>query len=606
MKTPRRTKMPASYLKQITILYVEDDLLIREEIEDILEGSCLKLYSAKDGKEGLGLYEKYAPDIVITDIRMPIMNGLSMSRAILDINPNAAIVVMSAFNDSEYLLQAITLGIHRYLVKPVNVNDLFTQLEQISKIIVQAKQLKKSEILLSQYKIAVDKSSIVSQCDADGAITYVNEAFCSISGFSQAELIGSNHSIIKDPKTKPEIFVEFYATLAAKKEWHGKFYNKAKDGKRFIVEMTVIPILNNNDVIESYLSISKDVTQTEEEKEQLTDALQISTDDLVKKKHFIVEYEKALKQSTLFCRTTQTGVITTVSQAFVTLLGIKESDIVGKPYFELVEPSFVSKLDTEVRTAIQEHRFWQGLITHRNAKGEELFLESYFIPIMDMHDEVDEVLCFYTDTTKQVHLNRDILITQREVIATMGAIGETRSKETGDHVKRVAEYSKCLALKWGLSLKEAEEIKMASPMHDIGKVGIPDNILNKPGKLDFDEFEIMKTHAMLGFEMLDGSNQPLLKTAAMIAQTHHEKWNGSGYPYGLKGEAIPIHGRITAIADVFDALGHDRVYKKAWPLEDILDLFTQESGKHFDPHLIDLFMTNLDEFLAIQHSFDEV
>jgi len=141
-------------------------------------------------------------------------------------------------------------------------------------------------------------------------------------------------------------------------------------------------------------------------------------------------------------------------------------------------------------------------------------------------------------------------------------------------------------------------------MHDIGKVGIPDNILNKPGKLTEEEFEIMKTHAELGYEMLKGSNQALLKTASIISMEHHEKWDGSGYPRGLKGKEIHLYGRITAIADVFDALGHDRVYKKAWPLEKILDLFKEGQGKHFDPELIDLFMDNLDDFLAIKKSFD--
>jgi response regulator RpfG family c-di-GMP phosphodiesterase len=145
---------------------------------------------------------------------------------------------------------------------------------------------------------------------------------------------------------------------------------------------------------------------------------------------------------------------------------------------------------------------------------------------------------------------------------------------------------------------------MASPMHDIGKVGIPDNILNKPGKLSEEEFEIMKTHAQLGHEMLKGSNQALLKTAAIISVEHHEKWDGSGYPRGLKGEDIHIYGRITAIADVFDALGHDRVYKKAWPLQNILDLFKEGRAKHFDPNLVDLFFDHLDDFLAIKESFD--
>jgi putative two-component system response regulator len=199
--------------------------------------------------------------------------------------------------------------------------------------------------------------------------------------------------------------------------------------------------------------------------------------------------------------------------------------------------------------------------------------------------------------------DKEIEATQKEVIFTMGAIGETRSKETGNHVKRVAEYSKLLALLYGMHEEEAELLKMASPMHDIGKVGIPDNILNKPGKLDADEWKIMKTHAELGYEMLKYSQRPILKAASIVAIEHHEKYNGSGYPNSKEGEDIHVYGRITAIADVFDALGSDRCYKKAWPLEKILELFKEEHGKHFDPHLMDLFLDNLDKFLEIRDTY---
>jgi response regulator RpfG family c-di-GMP phosphodiesterase len=188
----------------------------------------------------------------------------------------------------------------------------------------------------------------------------------------------------------------------------------------------------------------------------------------------------------------------------------------------------------------------------------------------------------------------------------MGAIGEQRSKETGNHVKRVAEYSQILALHYGLSDDEAQMLKQASPMHDIGKIAIPDTILNKPGKFEPHEREIMETHANLGFEMLKSSNRPLLKMAAIVANEHHEKWDGSGYPRGLSRENIHIYGRITALADVFDALGSDRVYKKAWDNEKIFTFFKEQKGKHFDPQLIDIFFENLDEFLNIQAKFKDI
>ena len=203
-------------------------------------------------------------------------------------------------------------------------------------------------------------------------------------------------------------------------------------------------------------------------------------------------------------------------------------------------------------------------------------------------------------------LNKEIEETQREVVFTMGAIGESRSKETGNHVKRVAEYSKLLALFYGLSEEESEMIKQASPMHDIGKVAIPDAVLNKPGRFNEEEREIMDTHAELGYEMLKHSQRPLLKAASIVAYEHHEKYDGSGYPRGLAAEEIHIYGRITALADVFDALGSNRVYKKAWDDERIFSLFKEERGKHFDPLLIDIFFENINQFLAIRDKFQDV
>ena len=200
-------------------------------------------------------------------------------------------------------------------------------------------------------------------------------------------------------------------------------------------------------------------------------------------------------------------------------------------------------------------------------------------------------------------LNQEIEQTQKEIIYLMGEIGESRSKETGNHVKRVAEYSKILALRLGLSPAEAELIKISSPMHDIGKVAIPDSILKKPGKLTDEEFSLMQAHTKIGYELLKKSNRQLLKSASIIAHQHHEKWNGTGYPQGLKGEEIHIYGRITAIADVFDALASDRCYKKAWEIDRVIKLFKEERGAQFDPQLVDGFLDCLEEILALKEEY---
>jgi len=202
-------------------------------------------------------------------------------------------------------------------------------------------------------------------------------------------------------------------------------------------------------------------------------------------------------------------------------------------------------------------------------------------------------------------LQEEIKATQREIIFTLAETGEMRSKETGYHVKRVAEFSYLFAARYGMSEEEAELIKLSAPMHDIGKIAIPDAILLKPGKLTPEEWQIMQSHASLGYEMLKHSERRLLKSAAVIANEHHEKWNGEGYPNGKKGEDIHIYGRITAMADVFDALGNARVYKPAWELDRIVKLFKEEKGHQFDPKLVKVFLDNLDDFVKIKETYKD-
>ncbi|MDR1855097.1 MAG: DUF3369 domain-containing protein, partial [Azoarcus sp.] len=204
-----------------------------------------------------------------------------------------------------------------------------------------------------------------------------------------------------------------------------------------------------------------------------------------------------------------------------------------------------------------------------------------------------------------INLTLELERTQKEVVERIGAVAETRSEETGNHVKRVAEYCCLLARAFNLGESEAQTLKEAAPMHDIGKVGIPDSILNKPGKLDTVEFEIMKRHAEIGFKLLSGSKSRLLDISAVIAREHHERYDGTGYPRGLKGNEISLYGRITAIADVFDALGSPRCYKAAWPIDEVFAYMEAQRGKQFDPELIDLFMAHKEEILQIRESFKD-
>jgi len=195
--------------------------------------------------------------------------------------------------------------------------------------------------------------------------------------------------------------------------------------------------------------------------------------------------------------------------------------------------------------------------------------------------------------------------TRLEVIRRLGRAAEYRDDMTGFHIIRMSRYSQSLAVAAGMSEAEAEVVLNASPMHDIGKIGIPDRVLLKPGKLDAEEWKIMQTHVDIGVEILSGSDSVLMNMAAEIAQNHHEKWDGSGYPRALTAEEIPLTGRVVAVADVFDALTTERPYKDAWPIEKAVEFLKEQSGKHFDPKLVELFIGILPDILQIRQQYAE-
>ena len=187
-----------------------------------------------------------------------------------------------------------------------------------------------------------------------------------------------------------------------------------------------------------------------------------------------------------------------------------------------------------------------------------------------------------------------------DTIHRLALAAEYKDEDTGDHIVRMSRYCAFIANKYGLPPMEVHHILYASPMHDIGKIGVPDDILMKPGKLTDEEFEIMKTHTTIGAKILAHSKSEILKVAEQIALYHHEKWNGTGYPHGLSGDTIPLTARIVAVADAFDALTSKRPYKDPYPFEVACDIIKKERGQHFDPTVVDVFLRNIDEIVKIK------
>ena len=244
----------------------------------------------------------------------------------------------------------------------------------------------------------------------------------------------------------------------------------------------------------------------------------------------------------------------------------------------------------------------------KSQSGSENFL--YFeIPRAVDEDDHDLLELFFTNVSlafDNLFLNQGIEDTQKEIIFQIAETMECRSAETGSHVRRVAEHARLLALKVGLSEEEAEMLKLASTPHDLGKIGIPDAILNKPGPLTQEEYTTIKTHVWRGHDLLASSPSPIIQAAARIVLLHHERWDGQGYPQGLAGEQIHIHGRIIGVADVFDALSNKRVYHDRWDWEAVFNHFREERGRHFDPQLVDILLECREAFVAIWERYNAV
>ncbi len=255
------------------------------------------------------------------------------------------------------------------------------------------------------------------------------------------------------------------------------------------------------------------------------------------------------------------------------------------------------------RCCVAGERDFVGVF-HSSTGGEELI----YIESPQPFEEIDiRLLRVFSATLgfafENVCLSRELTETSTEIVQTLSDVVETRSVDTSRHTARVGKSAYLLGKKFGLSEPQLEVLRLVAPMHDLGKVGIPDALLNKPGKLTTEEFACVKAHTTIGYNILKGSKRQLLNTAAEVCLQHHERWDGSGYPFGLKGTEIDILGRIVGLVDVFDAVSNDRPYKRRWPSDQVLEYIQGERGRQFDPALVDIFIANFDEFLTLV--FDE-
>ena len=301
------------------------------------------------------------------------------------------------------------------------------------------------------------------------------------------------------------------------------------------------------------------------------------------------------------------------NSAFEKITGLSPSEYIGKTVYDISPQELASiynQADLELLENKSSQIYESKLRTPLQTDRDVVFNKAIFT---DLAGEPAVIIGAIQDITdiksaekRLMKVNEEIIETQKEVIYTLGQIIESRSQEAAKHVIRVAEYCYLLALKYGFSQEDAMLLKIAAPMHDIGKIGIPDHILNKPGALTKEEFEIIKTHTTIGYDIMKKSNHKIMKLAASIALSHHERWDGSGYPDAIDGENINIYSRMVSIADVFDAVSHKRCYKDAWVLEDVKNYILEQRTIMFDPKIVDLFFENWEGILAIREEYSDL
>jgi PAS domain S-box-containing protein len=590
----------SNILSNLRVLYAEDDTETREELQSILELYVAELYIAKNGREGLDLYKKYFPDIVITDIQMPEMNGLSMAADIRVLNSQQPIIILSAYNDVEYLFRALELGIQHYITKPISIERLLNKLAELTERMQLLKQVEENRRLLEQYKMLVDEKAIVVKMDKNGNIIYMNQQFCEISGYSEAELLGQYYLFSLDEDGQQDVLNDIKQSMEKNNKWQGILKKRAKSGSIYVVDVTLVAIIDALNKISEFVALMVDMSEVYEKFERLSLNLK---QDLSEQKHYLQEYERAFELGTSLCIINTDGQIISANKNFSATLNYTPGELNGLSLCDLVQNGVDFK--ERVLRKVINHGFSSRVIKVLTKNGGFRTLSIIVVGIHNQAGDIHSLMNLCHDISETINLNEDIIENQKDLIYVLGEVVENRSHETGLHIKRVALISELLARKYGFSEEYATMIKLASPLHDIGKVGIPDDILHKQGKLSVDEYQIIKKHAELGYRLLNKLDKPLIKMAATIAHEHHEYFNGLGYPTGLVGEHIAIEARIVSLVDVFDALSSRRIYKEPWTDAEIIDYLNKNKSVQFDPELVDLFMENIDEIISIRECFKE-
>ncbi|MBI5705802.1 MAG: PAS domain S-box protein [Armatimonadetes bacterium] len=422
---------------------------------------------------------------------------------------------------------------------------------------------------------ALDYHAATIVMDPQFKIRHANQKFLDMRGLSLEDVIGKTPLDLQCSPGQATAFSAISTEILAGRAFHQEVPIKDDDGRACWLDWTVVPEFDASGNLLRSVGMIIDISERKRGEEEL------------------VQFSRAVWQSPAsVVITDRDGAIQYVNPTFEEVTGYTLKEVLGKNPRVLKSGKTEDEIYEGMWRAIASGGEWKGELCNRKKSGELFWEHASISGIQDDHGEIISFVAVKIDITAQKQAQEEIEASHLEVVKRLALATEFRDDDTGAHVQRIGYFAAALGEACGLSEMECETLSWASALHDIGKLAIPDSILLKRGKLTEEEYAVMQTHAALGAKMLEGGRGPILEQAEVIARTHHEKWDGSGYPAGLKGKDIPLVGRIVAICDVFDALTSERPYKRAWPFGEAMAEIERCAGTHFDPHLAKLFVAN--------------
>jgi putative two-component system response regulator len=566
------------------VLVVDDNAGKRLAVRAMLAPLGHSVVEADSGRAALDAVGQQSFAVILMDVVMPVLDGYETARLIRQRSgsKDTPIIFLTAFRDDEAeIASAYANGAVDFIFTPVLAEVLRAKVAAFVSLFVQSQELQRSLDSITALNAALKASEVraravlehvtdgIVTAGATGLIESFNQSAVRLFGYKEDEVIGQPLRLVIAPEEK-DASSDAVLTEAV---------GRRKDGSCFPIEidMSQVTIGKRTLTVGCIRDISVRAEQAERERERGHALHQEALRDRV-------AFEAAPIGGMI---TARDGTVERVNQAMCEMTGYTADELIGTQSLELAHPddrqATIDVIDALLSGRSDTERFEKRYL-HRS--GRVIEARVALTKICDDHDEVTQLFGQIEDITEARRTARELEQAQFEMLARLAAVAEFRDDDTGQHTRRVAELSVTIAERLGLPEAEIELIRLAAPLHDVGKIAIPDAILGKRGKLTVDEFDEMKTHTTIGAQMLTGSAFALLEMAEQIALTHHEKWDGSGYPAGLAGDAIPIVGRIVAVADVFDALTHSRPYKPAWSTPDALAEITSQAGRHFDPDVL--------------------